>query len=72
MPDAIQMLQRRFNYFPKTFTWNGQTIHVEHVVRCWTMAGKLVFRVQCAAGTYDVTQNVRHDTWTLRPIQERS
>ncbi len=78
MPDAIQMLQRRFGYFPKTFTWNGQTVHVEHVLRCWTQTGnrlhgsRLVFRVQCASGTFDLTQDVQADTWTLQPTRERS
>ena len=67
---TIQMLQRRFNYFPKSFVWNNQTHTVMNVLRCWTIAHGLTFRVRCAAGTFDLTQNMRTNTWTLQPLQK--
>ena len=71
-PQPIVVLQRRFGHFPKSFVWNGETIHVEHIVRCWTQTGRLIFRVECALGVFDLTQNVHTNTWTLQPITERS
>lgn len=54
----IEMRQRRFNYFPQSFQWQGRTFQVRQVERSWpTMAGwfsrrrarRLNFRVRTVA-----------------------
>jgi hypothetical protein len=71
--EAIDMRSRRFGYFPRTFVWRGSEFRVEAVERCWTTASKVLggkmdrhfFRVRCAEGTYDVYQDLRHNTWHI-------
>ncbi|CAG0935961.1 hypothetical protein TFLX_04817 [Thermoflexales bacterium] len=71
--EAIDMRARRFGYFPRTFVWRGQEYQVEAVERCWTTAsrrhgGQLdrhYFQVRCAEGTYNVYQDLRHNTWHI-------
>jgi hypothetical protein len=72
--EAIEMVERRFQLFPKTFRWRGRLHRVVAVERCWTVsrAGwrrRVVghyFRVQCAEGTFEVFQDVKANTWHLR------
>jgi hypothetical protein len=72
--EAIEMRSRRHGYFPKLFVWRGQRYHVDAVERCWTVSrrsrGNQVqrhcFRVRCRQGTFEVYQDVRHNTWHLR------
>ncbi len=71
--EAIDMRSRRFGYFPRTFVWRGREYQVEAVERCWTTAsrrngGQLdrhYFQVRCAEGTYNVYQDLRHNTWHI-------
>ena len=68
------MRSRRHGYFPKLFVWRGQRYHVDAVERCWTVSkrsrGNKVerhcFRVRCRQGTFEVYQDVRHNTWHLQ------
>jgi len=47
--DYIEMYRRRYNYFPQTFRWHGQTFHVQTVERCWTKtSGGLLSRIRTA------------------------
>jgi hypothetical protein len=68
--EAIDMLERRFHYFPRVFYWRGRRYDVEAVEQCWTVARRQVerhfFRVRCAEGTFEVYQDVRANTWHLR------
>ena len=72
--EAIDMRSRRHGYFPKLFVWRGQRYHVDAVERCWTVSkrnrGNKVerhcFRVRCRQGTFEVYQDVRHNTWHLQ------
>ncbi len=71
--EAIDMRARRFGYFPRTFVWRGREFQVEAVERCWTTAsrrngGQLdrhYFQVRCAEGTYNIYQDLRHNTWHI-------
>ena len=71
--EAIDMRSRRFGYFPRTFVWRGREYQVEAVERCWTTASRRnggqmdrhYFQVRCAEGTYNVYQDLRHNTWHI-------
>ena len=81
-PEPIDMRERRHGYFPKTFVWRGHKYHVHAVERCWTISrrgrdGRVEqhrFRVRCSfgpaqsrrEGTFEVYQNVRHNTWHIQ------
>ncbi len=72
--EAIELLERRFQYFPRLFRWRGRRYQVEAVERCWTVSrrrwGRRVerrfFLVQCADGTFELFQDLRANTWHLR------
>lgn len=64
--NTIQMIERRFNFFPKTFRIGGDTHTVKHVERCWTQPGRtprLYFRVHTTAGNMVLYQDVNANTW---------
>ncbi len=73
--EAIEMRARRFGYFPRTFIWRGCEYQVEAVERCWTTAARRnsdrmerhYFQVRCAEGTFNVYQDLRHNTWHIAP-----
>jgi hypothetical protein len=73
--EAIDMRSRRFGYFPRTFVWRGREFQVEAVERCWTTASRRnsgqmdrhYFQVRCAEGTFNVYQNLAHNTWHIAP-----
>jgi len=82
--EPIEMRERRHGYFPKAFVWHGQRYDVHAVERCWTISrrgrgGRVerhCFRVRCSfgsiqdrrEGTFEVYQDVRHNTWHLQPF----
>ena len=35
----IEMRQRRYNFFPQSFQWQGRTFHVQQVERSWSKMG---------------------------------
>ena len=71
--EGIDMRSRRFGYFPRTFVWRGQEFQVEAVERCWTTASRRsngqmdrhYFQVRCAEGTFNVYQDLAHNTWHI-------
>ncbi len=68
----VQVEEKRFGYFPKTFRWRGKSYNVDAVERCWNArryAPSLCFRVRVGEGMYDLYQNVRDNTWRLVPLQ---
>ena len=72
--EPIEMRERRHGYFPKVFIWRGHRYHVHAVKRCWTVSkrgrgGRVerhCFRVCCREGTFEIYQDVRHNTWHLQ------
>ncbi len=70
--EPIEVQQRRFGTFPKTFMHRGRIYTVQAVERCWTVSkrgGRVErhhFRVRCRQGTFELYQNVQHDTWYLK------
>ena len=66
--EAVEMLERRFGYFPKRFRWRGRLYDVEAVERCWTSVRtnpRLCFRVRCREGSFELSQEVRLNTWEV-------
>jgi hypothetical protein len=66
--EAIEMLDRRFGYFPKRFRWHGRIYDVETVDRCWTSARstpRMCFRVRCREGWFELSQDVRLNRWEV-------
>lgn len=62
----VQMLERRYGYFPQSFRAGGQTLQVEYVVRCWTKTKRtprLYFKVHTATGDMVLFQDVNSNTW---------
>ncbi len=70
--DAVEILEKRFGYFPHCFQWRGHTHHVQAVERTWTKMGRvaqLCFRVRCKEGVFDLTQNAKTNIWSLSVVQ---
>ena len=78
--EAIDMQSRRFGYFPRTFMWRGHRYDVYAVERCWTTGtrqwgGRVqrhYFRVRCAEGTFELFQNLTHNTWHVARFEREA
>ena len=72
--EPVEMVQRRFQYFPRLFRWRGQRFHVESIQRVWTVrarhwprhGGRHFFQVECTAGDFELFQDVQTGIWYLR------
>jgi hypothetical protein len=70
--DAVEILEKRFGYFPARFQWRGHAHQVAAVERTWTKMGRaaqLCFRVRCVEGVFDLTQNVKTNIWSLSIVR---
>jgi hypothetical protein len=71
--EAIEVIQKRFQYFPQIFRWRGGHYSVQEVERCWTasrtgwrrQATRHFFRLRCPEGTFELYQDLRANTWHL-------
>jgi hypothetical protein len=72
--EAIELVQRRFQYFPHVFRWRGHRYNVDAVERCWTVSRRgwrrpvqrHFFRLRCIEGVFEIYQDVQTNTWHLR------
>lgn len=72
--DRVEMVRRRFQYFPDLFQWRGRSHRVQSVRRCWTVArqgwGRRIerhyFQVECTEGDFELYQDARDGNWHLR------
>jgi hypothetical protein len=72
--EAVDMVQRRFQYFPLAFRWRGRRYDVDAVERCWAVSRRgwqrrierHYFQLRCAEGTFEVYQDAKANTWHLR------
>ena len=76
--EPVEVQQKRFGYFPKTFRWRGKRYSVQSIERCWaqrrlgfrkhTLFTKpyLYFRVRCREGIFDLAQDIHADAWRIR------
>lgn len=70
--DAVEILEKRFGYFPQRFQWRGHAHQVQAVERTWTKMGRvaqLCFRVRCSEGVFDLAQNAKTNIWSLSVVQ---
>jgi len=70
--EPVEIQEKRFGYFPKTFRWRGKRYNVQAVERCWNATRNvphLCFRVRCQDGTFELYQNVRDNTWHLAQVR---
>ena len=68
--EAIEMRERRYGYFPRTFMWRGHEYNVEAVEKAeTTFAGAKLnrhyFQVRCAEGVFVVFQDLKANTWHI-------
>jgi hypothetical protein len=66
--EAVEMLERRFGYFPRRFRWRGKVYEVDGVERCWTSmknTPRLCFRVHYREGRFDLSQDIRLNKWEV-------
>ena len=69
---VVQIQEKRFGYFPKTFRWRGKEYAVQRVERCWNAPrtdAHVCFRVRCEEGVFDLYQNVHNNTWRLVTVR---
>lgn len=63
----IEMIRRKFGYFPRTFNLCGEEHEVTSVTRCWTTGSRKMnrhyFDVVCAAGNFTLYQDLGSNTW---------
>jgi hypothetical protein len=76
--EAVEMVGRRFGFYPRVFRWRGRLFQVYDVERCWTRSrrgsrhdksrrvARHFFRVRCDEGTFEIYQDLRVSTWHLR------
>jgi hypothetical protein len=68
--EAVEMVAKRCRFLPHLFRWHGRCYEVEAVERCWTEVGRRkavrCFRVQCPAGTFELSQDLSTRAWRLR------
>ncbi len=74
--EPIQVCDKQYNYFPKTFHWRGRLHHVRAVERCWSVnqrrwrgaVERHCFRVRTVNAVYDLYQDLSQDQWYLDSI----
>lgn len=72
--EAVEMLERQFQYLPRCFRWRGHRFRVEAVTAVWVrrerpwhrQGGRRFFRVRCAEGDLELYQDLRTGAWFLR------
>jgi hypothetical protein len=72
--ESVDLIEKRFQYFPQAFGWRGRRYRVEAVERCWTVSrrgwrrrvARHFFQVRCAEGTFEIYQEIKSNTWHLR------
>ena len=72
--EAVEMIDRRFRYFPRVFRWRGHRYTVEAVERCWTVSRsgwkrrieRHYFLARCGEDAFELYQDVETGLWHLR------
>jgi hypothetical protein len=72
--EAVDVIKRRFQYFPLLFRWRGRHYHVDAVDRSWTVSQRVwrrrverrFFQVRSGEGTFELYQDLRTGGWHLR------
>ena len=71
-PEPIEVLEQRFNFFPRTFRWRGDVCRIRSVTYVWDhgprwgSAPRRYFRVTGHRGErYTLFQNLHIGTWHI-------
>lgn len=72
--ETVELVQRRFQYFPHVFQWRGHRYRVQTVERCWTVSRRgwkrrverHFFQVRCSEGDLELYQDIRTGIWYVR------
>lgn len=72
--ESVEIVEQRFQYFPRRFRWRGRHYVVDAVERCWTVSRlrwrrrveRRYFQVQCIEGRFELFQDLRTGAWHLR------
>jgi len=70
--EAVDLLERRFQFFPQAFRWRGRRYEVETVERSWTASRprrRRYFRVHCTPGIFDLYHDLTASTWHIRRVR---
>lgn len=66
--EPIELLSRRYDYFPASFRWRGRRFQVMAVRKCWTTQTPVPrrrFRVRCVEGIFELEHDLRADIWRV-------
>lgn len=71
--EAVEMLERRHQFFPQAFRWHGRRYEVDSIERCWQMVKRRrrqdpprqFFRVRCADGIFELYRDLEAGTWHM-------
>jgi len=66
--ESIELVERRFHYFPQVFRWRGRRYDIDEVEREWTPPRppwRRYYRVHCAAGVVVLYHDLTANTWHL-------
>jgi hypothetical protein len=74
--EAVEVVDKRFAFFPQALRWRGRFYEVDSVERCWTVlrrgwwrrADRRHFLVQCTSGSFELYQDLENGTWHLRRV----
>lgn len=72
--EAVDVVGRRFQYFPRVFRWRGRRYEVEAMKRSWIVSrpgwrGRVqrrYFEAHCAQGAFELYQDLTAGGWYLR------
>jgi hypothetical protein len=72
--ETVDMVGRRFGYFPHVFRWQGHRYEIDAVERSWTVTRRgwrrhverRFFLVRCGEGVFEIFQDLETGIWWLR------
>jgi hypothetical protein len=73
MCESIQVLERKFGYFPVKFKWAGQVVEIDAVEQCRTemwghpKRARYYFKVRCGSILYWLSEDAESHTWAIQP-----
>ena len=76
--ETVEMIERRFGYFPRRFCWRGRQFTVLRVERVWcterswprTIRHRL-FAVITGEGTFELRHDLLHNLWSVHRAPEQ-
>jgi hypothetical protein len=70
---AIEVVEKRYSYFPKRFRWRGKLFDVVGVGRVWCETRqwpqrrqRRLYDVLTSIGRFELCHDLLHDVWTIR------